>query len=77
MWAIAYPGITWCSPRAWGWTAGILVGYSQCMDIVILGFLLIPLALASGSILVWGLIGLAFASPFVCLLLGLVLRIRR
>ena len=47
------------------------------MDIVILGFLLIPLALATGSLLVWGFIGLAFASPFVSLLLGLILRARR
>ncbi len=47
------------------------------MDIVIIGFLLIPLALATGSLIVWSIIGLAFASPFISLLLGPILRPRR
>jgi hypothetical protein len=47
------------------------------MDIVIIGFLLLPLAVATGSLVVWGLIALAFASPFISLLLGPILRPRR
>lgn len=47
------------------------------MDILIIGFLLIPLALASGSLVVWGFIGLCLASPFIGLLLGPLLRPRR
>lgn len=47
------------------------------MDIVIIGFLLIPLALATGSLVVWGIIALAFASPFFGVLLGPILRPRR
>jgi hypothetical protein len=47
------------------------------MDIVMIGILLTPLALASGSLIVWGIVGLCLASPFVSLLLGPFLRPRR
>ena len=47
------------------------------MDILIIGFLLIPLALASGNLVIWGIIGLCLASPFIGLLLGPILRPRR
>lgn len=42
-----------------------------------IGFLLIPLALASGNLVVWGIIALCLASPFIRLVVQPFIRRRR
>jgi len=42
------------------------------MDLLIIAFLLTPLALGTGSLFLWGFIVLCLASPFISLLVGLI-----
>jgi len=46
------------------------------MDLLIIAFLLTPLALKTGSLFLWGFIVLCLAAPFVSLLVGLTHRPR-
>jgi len=46
------------------------------MDIVMIGILLIPLALATGNLIVWGIICLCLASPLIALVLQPFIRPR-
>lgn len=46
------------------------------MDLLIIAFLLTPLALKTGSLFLWGFIVLCLAAPFFSLLVGLTHRPR-